>query len=194
MIESTVYLCGLCYDKLNMRIMRHILFKSITRSTVKFLLASISSPNKHRVRLINSDTMPKLLINKNNIPIEIPQNKSGKNDYIKTILQFTSGPMISVEVSPNSDFQANLFDRIRPRFVAVTWLGNGHLELPTQEIPAIILAKKLCERNFSVLLHMAGRYVGKERMMDILNYAKDIGVKNILAVQGGNIFLFLVMK
>ncbi|KAL1514102.1 hypothetical protein ABEB36_003419 [Hypothenemus hampei] len=104
--------------------------------------------------------------------------------YIKTILQSKNRQKISVELSPNNNIEMDILEKIRPCFVAVTWLGNPHLDTRTEDIPAVVLARKLLQHNHPVLLHLAGRNISKERMFEILTYLKSIGVKNILALQG----------
>ncbi|CAG9769014.1 unnamed protein product [Ceutorhynchus assimilis] len=126
--------------------------------------------------------MRELLLDNPNKTVEILPNKCGKNDFLKTILQ--SNQKISVELSPNHSFQCDILQRIRPTFVSITWLGNLHLDLPVEQIPAVILAKQFCDQNYSVLLHLTGRNLKKERMMKILEHLKEVGVKNILALQG----------
>lgn len=129
--------------------------------------------------------MRELLVNYQQTLAKIRQNQYGKSDFIKTILQDDS-ERISVEISPNFGFNTEILQQIKPRFVAVTWLGNTHLKVLTAEIPAIVLAKKLVEKNYSVLLHLTGRNLDKRKMLDILTYLKNVGIKNILALQGGN--------
>lgn len=129
--------------------------------------------------------MRELLVNNQQTLANIRQNQYGKSDFIKTILQDDS-ERISVEISPNFGFNTEILQQIKPRFVAVTWLGNTHLKVLTAEIPAIVLAKKLVEKNYSVLLHLTGRNLDKRKMLDILTYLKNVGIKNILALQGGN--------
>lgn len=129
--------------------------------------------------------MRELLVNNQQTLANIRQNQYGKSDFIKTILQ-DDGERISVEISPNFGFNTEILQQIKPRFVAVTWLGNTHLKVLTAEIPAIVLAKKLVEKNYSVLLHLTGRNLDKRKMLDILTYLKNVGIKNILALQGGN--------
>lgn len=134
--------------------------------------------------------MTELLVNNQQTLADIRKNQYGKSDYIKTILQDDS-ERISVEISPNSGFSTDILQQIKPRFVAVTWLGNTHLKTPTAEIPAIVLAKQLIEKDYTVLLHLTGRNVDKRRMLEILNYLKNVGIKNILALQGGNSIVIL---
>lgn len=129
--------------------------------------------------------MRELLVNNQQTLADIRKNQNGKSEYIKNILQGGS-ERISVEISPNSGFSTEILQQIQPRFVAVTWLGNTHLKVPTAEIPAIVLAKTLVEKDYTVLLHLTGRNVDKRAMLEILNYLKNAGIKNILALQGGN--------
>ncbi|XP_066258771.1 methylenetetrahydrofolate reductase (NADPH) [Euwallacea similis] len=110
-------------------------------------------------------------------------SKTGRNMSLKSLFNTTTR-RISIEVSPNSGFNTEILREIEPSFVSVTWLGNSHLDVSIEDIPAIVLAKEIVENNYPVVLHLAGRNLDKKRTMEILIYIKSVGIKNILALQG----------
>ncbi|XP_066143508.1 5,10-methylenetetrahydrofolate reductase isoform X1 [Euwallacea fornicatus] len=110
-------------------------------------------------------------------------SKTGRNMSLKSLFN-TTIRKVSIEVSPGSGFSTRVLRDIEPSFVSVTWLGNSHLDVSIEHIPAIVLAKEIVENNYPVVLHLAGRNLDKKRMMEILVYIKSVGIKNILALQG----------
>ncbi|KAL3282836.1 hypothetical protein HHI36_005998 [Cryptolaemus montrouzieri] len=65
----------------------------------------------------------------------------------------------------------------------ITWIGTFEGKTPA-EIPPVKLAKELIQKNQTVLLHIPGRNLNEKMALDVLNYVKDIGVRNILALKG----------
>ncbi|XP_030765590.1 methylenetetrahydrofolate reductase-like [Sitophilus oryzae] len=69
-------------------------------------------------------------------------------------------------------------------FISVTWLGAKYLQLPNHQIPTVVLAQNLNKLKCPVLVHLPGRNLNKERMLEILNLLKNSGIKHVLALQG----------
>ncbi|XP_030754945.1 uncharacterized protein LOC115881546 [Sitophilus oryzae] len=106
-------------------------------------------------------------------------NMSGKYSILET-----SQNRISIEVSPNNNFNAKLLGELGPHFISVTWLGAKYLQLPNHQIPTVVLAQNLNKLKCPVLVHLPGRNLKKERMLEILNLLKNSGIKHVLALQG----------
>lgn len=91
---------------------------------------------------------------------------------------------ISFELCPERRLNVDLLFKLKPKFCSVTWLG----ECDNQEVeqtPALSLIQQLHEQGFHTLLHLAGRNLDKRSVVEILNKVRGIGVRNILALQGG---------
>lgn len=90
---------------------------------------------------------------------------------------------ISLELCTNREIDISKVKEIAPPFCSVTWLDNKVANF--KEHPAIKLAHELVKNNINVLIHLPGRIYDRNEMLQILATIKEIGVKSILAIQGG---------
>ncbi|KAJ8952497.1 hypothetical protein NQ318_003293, partial [Aromia moschata] len=92
----------------------------------------------------------------------------------------------SVEVCAKGVLDTKLLARLHPTFCSIPWFDSPALDsTAVDRIPSILLAKRLCGQGHRVLSHVTGRNLEKRRALAVLNSLKDIGVRNVLAVQGG---------
>lgn len=101
--------------------------------------------------------------------------------YFKNV-QNTS-KKITLELCTNRTLDIEKVQEIASPFCSVTWLDKQITNI--LENPAIQLSQKLIQNDINVLIHLPGRIYDKVEMLDILNTIKTIGVRNILALQGG---------
>lgn len=106
----------------------------------------------------------------------------------------------SVEVSPGKDLDFDLLSELKPRFCSVTWRvksENDYLENVENSTP-LLLAEKLQQRGHDVILNIPGKHFCKDNVLTILNKARNIGVRGIFAIQGGeflhNIFTLRISQ
>ncbi|XP_057652590.1 methylenetetrahydrofolate reductase (NADPH) [Diorhabda carinulata] len=96
-----------------------------------------------------------------------------------------SDTSISIEICPNRQLDSEVLSTIPCSFYSITWRTPSEEELDhVERIPAIILAKQLIYNGYNVLLHLAGRNLKIKKVIEILDYIKDVGIKNIFALQG----------
>lgn len=98
--------------------------------------------------------------------------------FFKSILSLE---LISSKSYIQKDFQ--LISEIEPNFCSIVWTTSSFSEI--NEIPELKLAKQLIDNKLNVLLHLPGRNFIKKQIVDILEEAKEIGIKNILTLKGG---------
>ncbi|XP_060518535.1 probable methylenetetrahydrofolate reductase (NADPH) [Cylas formicarius] len=91
---------------------------------------------------------------------------------------------ISIELSPNKDFDAALLSELGPRFCSVTWLGDSNDNVSVEENPSIALAKDLQAHGYETVLHLPGRNLTSAMVEEILNAIDSAGVRGVLALQG----------
>lgn len=133
-----------------------------------------------RQLLIDHKSSPSIKLNS-----RMAKFKSQKN--ITTILDEKKG--ISVELCPDREIDFELLSKLNVKFCSVTWLGNSKENFNTPNtIAAISLANHLGCLGYNVLLHLTGRNLNRTEAETILNYVKDVGIVNILALQGGEFF------
>lgn len=92
----------------------------------------------------------------------------------------------SIELCPTKDVPFNLLSAINPLFYSVTWHQTNSVN--KTENPAMSLAIKLVNDGKNVLLHLPCRYLSKQNVFDVLEQAKENGIRNIFALQGGRYF------
>lgn len=100
---------------------------------------------------------------------------------------------ISIEVCPSKKVDIDELKILRPAFCAVTWnfVPKPNTQISPKNIPSIQIAAKLIAEKIPVLLHLNGRNFSSKDVITILEEAKACGVKNILALKGGNIIFEL---
>ncbi|GJQ70183.1 putative methylenetetrahydrofolate reductase [Trypoxylus dichotomus] len=92
------------------------------------------------------------------------------------------GKRLSLELCTNRKLNIQKIKEIYPPFCSVTWLDNKINNITKH--PTIRLSQELLENDINVLIHLPGRIYDKIEMLEILTAIKNIGVKNILVVQG----------
>lgn len=90
---------------------------------------------------------------------------------------------ISIELLPNKPVNLNKLKQLQPQFCSVTWHQDPSNLLP-ENIPSIQLCRKITNIDLPVLLHIAVRNLTKEKALEILDYLKKTGIRNLLIVQG----------
>lgn len=90
---------------------------------------------------------------------------------------------LSLELCPSRKLNIEKVKNMSAPFCSVTWLDNKVCNIA--EHPTIELSRELIKTNINVLIHLPGRIYSKQEMFEILTTIKTIGVKNILAMQGG---------
>ncbi|KRT85764.1 hypothetical protein AMK59_1616 [Oryctes borbonicus] len=89
---------------------------------------------------------------------------------------------LSLELCTNRKLNMQKIKEMSPPFCSVTWLDNTVDNINMH--PTIQLSQELIRNDVNVLIHLPGRIYNKVEMLEILKTIKDIGVKNILVVQG----------
>lgn len=115
-------------------------------------------------------------------------SKGSQSDQhpFKTILKFRD-TKISLEVSSKKDLDYELLETLKPRFCSVNWRVTSELEC-TENVEIsepLLLAEKLNQKGYNVLLNLPGKQFSKDQVLRILNTAKFMGVRAIFAIQGG---------
>ncbi|KAL3282360.1 hypothetical protein HHI36_005546 [Cryptolaemus montrouzieri] len=91
--------------------------------------------------------------------------------------------LCSIEVSSKRKFNMDVLKNIQFSFVSVIWIGKYTKDPPI--IEPLSMARELIQRGYPVLLHLPSRCFTIVEASKCLNYAKKIGVKNLLIVRGG---------
>lgn len=106
----------------------------------------------------------------------------------------SSDKTFSIELCPGRKVDESLLPELGLNFCSITWHSPSADQLKcVVEIPAVRLAKRLACRGYNVLLHLAGRNLHGDQVLDILNAVKDAGVRNIFALQGGSYFPIIIV-
>lgn len=95
-----------------------------------------------------------------------------------------AGNTISIELLPNKPVDLNKLKQLQPQFCSVTW-HEDPANLKPENIASIKLCKQLQQNGYHTLLHLAVRNFTKEKALEVLNYLKQTGIRNLLIVQGG---------
>lgn len=66
-----------------------------------------------------------------------------------------------------------------------TYIFSGTYNKPPEEIEPIVAAVELIKRGHPVVLHLAARNVNKKSVAKILEYIRQVGIRNLLVVRGG---------
>lgn len=114
-------------------------------------------------------------------------------DLLKFEKQGRERKSLSVELCPKRTLDLEKLKQIDPTFCAITWFFKPLPDIPLNAttVPALALAKKLCNHGYQVVMHLAAGSLKRSEVFDILKEAKRIGIRNILAIKGGeNIFKF----
>lgn len=131
--------------------------------------------------------MRETLINDTKLPSFSRRNNTLGNDLSNINILDSGDSCFSFELCPNRNLDTKLLAKLKPRFCSVTWLAQDHMVLDNiEEIPALQLSEELARQGNSIALHLAGRNLSEADAVRILRKAKDIGVGNILALQGGS--------
>ncbi|XP_049822501.1 uncharacterized protein LOC126265371 [Aethina tumida] len=129
--------------------------------------------------------MRELLIDHKSSPSIKSNSRMTKLKAQKSITTILDGKSVSVELCPDREIDFELLSKLNVKFCSVTWLGNSKENFNTPNtIPAISLANHLGCLGYNVLLHITGRNLNRTEAEIILNYVKDVGIVNILALQG----------
>ncbi|XP_018577537.1 methylenetetrahydrofolate reductase [Anoplophora glabripennis] len=97
----------------------------------------------------------------------------------------SSDRTFSIELCPGKNIDEGLLSKLGLNFCSITWHSPSVAQLKcVDKTPGIQLAQRLCCQGYNVLLHLAGRNLHGDLVLDILNAAKGIGVRNIFALQG----------
>lgn len=114
--------------------------------------------------------------------------KNHSSQSVKNLLQLTKtdGKSFSVELLPSPSLRLDQLPVFHVTFYSVIWRQTEETPVKSpKDLPAIVVSKKLIEKGYPVLLHLAGRYLKENETLGILNEAKDIGVRDIFALKGG---------
>ncbi|XP_044746084.1 methylenetetrahydrofolate reductase-like [Coccinella septempunctata] len=90
----------------------------------------------------------------------------------------------SLELSSNKPVPLDVFEGLKVNFCSVIWLGS--YDTKPEEIASMKLAKDLISRGHTVVLHVTARNNTKNSLSKVLDYAKFIGVRNLLCLRGGS--------
>ncbi|KAL3266089.1 hypothetical protein HHI36_010275 [Cryptolaemus montrouzieri] len=90
--------------------------------------------------------------------------------------------LCSLEISTHRPVDFKLLKSIPSSFCSVIWLGT--YDKPPHQKDPLVLSKKLIENGYTVVLHFAGRNNTKESCIAVLDYAKEIGIRNLMVVRG----------
>lgn len=104
------------------------------------------------------------------------------NNPLSQILK--NNRICSLEVSSNRSVDYNVLNQINYSFCSVVWIGNYN-KAPDQVKP-LALAKELIEKGITVVLHFACRNNTMSSCTANLDYAKQIGVRNLMVVRGAS--------
>lgn len=121
--------------------------------------------------------------------------KSGHRFKFHKILNPTD-KKISLEVCPKEDLDFNLLSKLKPRFCSVTWRVKSEQDYRenVENSAPLIIAKKLCEEGYYVVLNIPGMHFSESQVLEILNKSKSIGVRGIFAIQGGKYYKIFIIN
>lgn len=57
--------------------------------------------------------------------------------------------------------------------------------LQPDTVAPLTFARELIGNGYNVMLHLAGRYMKEQEVLNVLEEAKKIGVRSLFALQGG---------
>lgn len=93
---------------------------------------------------------------------------------------------VSIELIPSNSLNIEAISKLQPAFCSVIWRQSENFNYKKpNEIGPLVLSKKLLETGHNVLLHLAGRYLRQEQVINVLEEAKRIGVRNLFVLKGG---------
>lgn len=131
--------------------------------------------------------MRELLIDEKHVqlPSGNPSPNRAGTEYRGNFLD-DRGRCVSLELCPNRALDVNSLSELETKFCSVTWHSPG-LEHPddARRIPALPLAARLRRHGNEVLFHLAGRNLSRRQATQVLTAARDAGVRNVFALQGG---------
>lgn len=109
---------------------------------------------------------------------DMPTNPTLTELFNKNKLRYCS-----LELSANKPVPFDILEKIKIKFCSIIWLGN--YDVKPEEIGIMVLAKDLISRGHTVLLHVTARNNTKQSLSKLLDYAKFIGIRNLLCLRGG---------
>ncbi|XP_044751598.1 probable methylenetetrahydrofolate reductase [Coccinella septempunctata] len=107
---------------------------------------------------------------------------SKSDQRLTNIFKNQTKRICSLEFSSKKDINYDLVDTIPFSFCSVIWIGT--YDKPPEEIEPIVAAAELIKRGHPTVLHLAARNVNKKTVPKILEYARQVGVRNLLVMRG----------
>lgn len=95
-------------------------------------------------------------------------------------------PKFSIELLNKRGICLNELENLSINFCSVPWHFNDYKDLDNLDISSLYVANYLALKGYQVILHLAGYNLNRNDLITILDCVKnDIGLRNILALQGG---------
>lgn len=149
-------------------------------------------PLKVITSVFKAKKMSELLIEDKKLPLCNNKNKNQQqNISITEVLSSTDG-CFSLELCPDRNLDIQLLSTLNTGSCSIPWFlpRAPGCQIIVEEIPALKLAEQLYGQGYNITLHLAARNLNENIVLNILNNAKNIGIRNILALQGG---LYIIM-
>ncbi|XP_045480590.1 methylenetetrahydrofolate reductase-like [Harmonia axyridis] len=108
---------------------------------------------------------------------------SNPNHPLSEILA-NNARICSLEVSSNRPLDYNVLNKMKYTFCSIVWIGNYN-KAPDQVGP-LALAKEMIGKGITVILHFTCRNNTLSSCTANLDYAKQIGIRNLMVVRGAS--------
>ncbi|KAL3282838.1 hypothetical protein HHI36_005999 [Cryptolaemus montrouzieri] len=109
---------------------------------------------------------------------------SKHDQRLTNIFKHQTKRICSLEFSSKKEINYEALEDLKMSFCSVIWIGN--YDKPPDEIEPLIAAGELIKRGYPTVLHFAARNNNKKSVVKNLEYAKQIGVRNLLVMRGAS--------